>query len=163
MTAAEKMPNIVTRRTACGQEVLLDAEIAARLGDRSLSLGSHGYVQIWDGEVHLLHRWIMGVARGEGYARIVDHFNGDRLDNRRENLRIVSATESNLNRGVKGRCVYPTRHGKWVARVAHRGKNHYLGTFPTVERAEAAVSAFRARHGIEHLRFGSSPPRPDAV
>lgn len=147
-----KVPVVLT--TACGQQVTVDEETAARLNGRGLSLGSHGYVQIWDGEVHLLHRWIMGVRRGEGYERIVDHINGDRLDNRRENLRIVTATESNLNRSTKGRGVYPQKSGRYFARVCHEGDTHYLGTFDTEDEAAMAVDAFRRKRGIVHARYG---------
>jgi hypothetical protein len=57
---------------------VLDFEDFTRLAGRKLSLGSHGYAQMWDEElVTLVHRWVMGAKRRDG--RIVDHFNGDRL------------------------------------------------------------------------------------
>lgn len=42
----------------------------------------------------LMHRLIMRAAVGT----IIDHINGDGLDNRRENLRFVTAQENALNR-----------------------------------------------------------------
>lgn len=153
------MEALVAQSTACGKQVMLDADVAEHLNGRSLSIGSHGYVQIWDGHVTLLHRWIMDVARGEGYRVIVDHINGDVLDNRRANLRVTSPTESNLNRTVKGRCAYQVRSGRWQAKVAHQGKVHYLGTFDSSMEAEAAVEAFRAREGIIHMRLAATSMR----
>jgi hypothetical protein len=41
-----------------------------------------------------LHRFVIGAKKGQ----IVDHINGNTLDNRSCNLRIVDASESNLNR-----------------------------------------------------------------
>lgn len=141
--------------TPTGQVVLLDVDDLARLNGRSVSIGSHGYAQIWEHpRVLLLHRWLLGL--GVGDPRLGDHINGDKLDNRRENLRIVTPAESNLNRSVKGRGVYRTRNGKrWQAKVAHGrgGRATYLGTFDTADEAEAAVAAFRAEHGIVHTRF----------
>jgi HNH endonuclease len=90
---------------------LVDPEDAERLGERRLSLGSHGYAQMHelagDGSeaktTILLHRWVMGARRRDG--RIVDHINGIRLDCRKVNLRFVTAAESSANvraRGVSG-------------------------------------------------------------
>ena len=64
---------------------VLDLEDFTRLDGRKLSLGSHGYTQMWDDKyVTLVHRWVMGAKPKDG--RIVDHLNGERLDDRRTNL-----------------------------------------------------------------------------
>ena len=43
-----------------------------------------------------MHRMVMAADKGQ----IVDHINRDKLDNRRDNLRFVSASESTRNRSV---------------------------------------------------------------
>ncbi len=70
-----------------------------------------------------LHRIIMAPGPGE----IVDHANGDPLDNRRKNLRIVTASENGLNRthtsnptGYKGVCYFPDKR-KYQGRLNHNG------------------------------------------
>jgi HNH endonuclease/AP2 domain len=77
----------------------------------------------------------------------VDHINGDRLDNQRHNLRIVSRLQNNRNRnfqrnntsGVIG--VYlDKRYGSWVAYVTRDRKRQYLGSFRTKEAAAVARS-----------------------
>lgn len=45
-----------------------------------------------------LHRVIMGL--GPGRSPVVDHVNGDGLDNRKRNLRIASPSENGMNRGA---------------------------------------------------------------
>lgn len=59
---------------------------------------TQGYASYQDGrKTRLLHRELKG---GDGLKGLyVDHVNRDRLDNRRENLRVVTGTENNLNRG----------------------------------------------------------------
>lgn len=91
------------------------------------------------GDVILMHRQIMNPPRG----MVVDHINGNTLDNRRCNLRICTQTENIHNSRL--RCdaqsrfkgVYP-KGDKWYARIKHRGKIYYLGTFDDdVEAAKA--------------------------
>lgn len=127
-----------------GHVVLLDDGL--NLPGR-LSIGSHGYAQLTgvvSGSTVLLHRWLLGLERGDGL--IGDHINGNRLDCRRENLRAVTPGESSAN--VAGRAgsgfrgVYPCR-GRWQARCKKNGKIHNLGTFDTPEEAASVSQAFR--------------------
>lgn len=127
-------------------DVLLDEEDVKRLGQRKLSIGSHGYAQMWDGQVMLLHRWLMNVPVGTGHRVIVDHLNHNVLDCRRENLRLVTPTESNLNRRLRGRDlprgVYRSPNGKrFVAKIKRHRRNLQLGTFDTADDAAAAFAA----------------------
>ncbi|MGV9755405.1 HNH endonuclease [Streptomyces tricolor] len=131
------------------QTVLLDPEDFERLGRRRLSIGSHGYAQLWTGvTVVLLHRWLMDVPDGTGYRLIVDHINRDRLDCRRSNLRLVTPSQSNLNRALPLRDlppgVYRVRSGRYQAALKRNRVRMYLGTFDTPELAAAAVEAAAA-------------------
>jgi hypothetical protein len=126
--------------------VLMDAEDIALLGSRRLSVGSHGYAQVWDRKtVTLVHRWVLGLERGD--RRIGDHVNGNKLDNRRSNLRIVDASGSSQNVSGRGRSrfrgVYLTRQGRWQAKVKFQGESHSLGVFGTEEEAFAVAEAKR--------------------
>ena len=85
-----------------------------------------------------LHKFIMGlVPKG----KVIDHINGNGLDNRKINLRIVSRSHNNQNR-VKADNVSSKYRGvsicnksnKWVA--AYAGK--YIGKFESQE--EAAIT-----------------------
>lgn len=129
--------------------VLLDVEDHERLGPRRLSIGSHGYAQMWNGfTVCLLHRWLMDVPGGTGYRLIVDHINRRPLDCRRSNLRLVTPSVSNLNRSIAGRelplGVYRTRSGRYQAALKRNRIISHLGTFDTPEQAAAVVAAARS-------------------
>lgn len=86
---------------------------------------------------YLLHNLIMRPK--EGY--IVDHINGNTLDNRRDNLRVVLQKDNCLNRKTyknsKHRGVSKTKnkHRPYVARIQVEGKSIYLGAFTTLEEA----------------------------
>jgi hypothetical protein len=92
----------------------------------------------------LMHRQILGLVP-EDTGRTGDHKNRDRLDNRRENLRIITRAQQRENvspygrSGVRG---VSFRDGRWRARC----RNKHLGSFPTIEEAEAVVRAYRAQH-----------------
>jgi hypothetical protein len=87
----------------------------------------------------------------KGY--LTDHWNRNPLDNRKTNLRTVTATGNNLNAalstknrsGVRG--VYPlpnshNRYNKWRASIGFMGFKISIGEFPTIEQAQAARIAF---------------------
>ena len=79
-----------------------------------------------------LHRLIMGCEIGDGLT--VDHVNGDRLDNRRSNLRICTKTENGRNSKKRSGTKFPY---KGVA-TTHDGKyrmNFCMGGFETPEEA----------------------------
>jgi len=79
---------------------------------------------------------------------IVDHINGDRLDNRIENLRAVSSRENLLNtivkrkQGLKG-AYYEADKGKWLSQIKINYKSFHLGRFDTEQEAhQAYMNAF---------------------
>lgn len=87
-----------------------------------------------------MHRFLMECPRG----KVIDHINGDSLDNRRENLRIVSVRENNFNiRRVAGatglRGVSYNRSSKmYEANVSKDSVKYYLGMFDNAYDAARA-------------------------
>jgi HNH endonuclease len=116
------------------------------------------------GGIILMHRQIMDAPKG----MVVDHINGNSLDNRRCNLRLCTQTENIQNSrqrtDAKSRFkgVYP-KDDKWYARVSHRGKVYYLGTFDDdVEAAKARDRKASELYGpYAWLNFPPEEP-PDA-
>lgn len=90
-----------------------------------------------------MHRVILKVKKGQ----IVDHINHNGIDNRKKNIRIVTASESSFNRRTKNKYGFiginrtKDRNGiekYWIARITYNGKRIYLGTFPTAKKAAEA-------------------------
>ena len=124
--------------------VLVDDADAERIGRRKVSIGSHGYPQIWDqGTVHLLHRWLLGLTVGDG--TVTDHDDDNPFNCQRANL-VITSYAYNSTKGRTGRGAYPTRSGRWHAQAKHLRKNYHLGTYDTEEEALEVVRKWRESH-----------------
>lgn len=155
--------------------VYLDGDVAAwtivsdddapSLQQHRWHLTSNGYAKRHPGgrgNYELLHRALVGLGHGD--RRQVDHINGDRLDNRRENLRVVTHAENAQNTGARvgARSRYrgvswSKYHGKWRAHVTLLGRQHFGGYHSTEEDAAQAAAALRSdllSHSHEGRRGG---------
>jgi hypothetical protein len=101
-----------------------------------------------------MHRVILGAAENG----LVDHVDGNGLNNRRDNLRLATRSENQRNRpapkhnttGIKGVSWCGTS-AKWRACIAFDGRFKSLGYFPSKE--EAALAYKKASEEF-HGKFG---------
>jgi len=136
----------------CGATVLVDDADLPIVSRHSWHLSHNGYAirrERINGRkpVLYLHRAIMS-ADWDGD---VDHINGDKLDNRRCNLRYVTRAQNNMNmrtrRGssrFKG-VVWHKQDRRWWAVIKAEGKQRSLGTYATQEEAAAAYNVAAKR------------------
>ena len=90
----------------------------------------------------LMHVLIMG--KRQGFQ--IDHINRNSLDNRRLNLRFVTASQNQHNQKIrktgtsyyKGVCRYHIN--KWQATIRHNGRLYHLGVYATQEKASEAYN-----------------------
>jgi hypothetical protein len=101
---------------------------------------SHGYV--YCGSLRIkLHQIIIGRKKG----KIIDHINGNKLDNRKKNLRHTSYSKNNRN--SKSKCYYfHKRARKYCAEVWVNYKKKYLGLFKTEDEAKEVVKKFKKKY-----------------
>lgn len=104
-----------------------------------------GYARSSEGKKKVYaHRIVMGVGDFE-VNKQVDHINGNTLDNRKQNLRVVTSRQNGLNSsirsdntsGVTGVC-WDKRRQKWLVRVHENGKEIILGYFDDFDNAVTA-------------------------
>lgn len=121
------------------------------------SKDQNGYINIGIGGVLFkAHRLVWAMFNGEiPDGMQIDHKNGNRVDNRIENLRLATPGQNRQNaklrddnrtrlKGVD----FNHRVGKWRARISSDGRTRHLGYFPTPEEAHAAYKgAANELHG----------------
>ena len=118
-------------------------------------LDRNGHVRISvDGQVYAAHRLAFLYVTGQWPTGVVDHINGERADNRWENLRDVSMTVNQQNQrrahkrnatGLLG-VTFNKRRGKYQAQIAINGAYRYLGLYATADLAHAAYLAAKRQH-----------------
>jgi hypothetical protein len=120
----------------------LDAEDAHLAAGRRWWRHSRGYAAT--GRHTFLHRLVAGLDFGD--RREVDHINGDKLDNRRTNLRLAdrSMNVQNQHQPFRG-AHYHADTGKWSANIRVAGVRYYLGLHLTQEDAASVAAEARGR------------------
>ena len=89
----------------------------------------------------LMHRLLINTPK----PYHTDHINGNKLDNRRENLRVATAmmNQANSRKHKKKSSIYKgvtfrPQSGRWIAQIAPARKNIRIGTFDTEHQAAVA-------------------------
>lgn len=135
-----------------GYSALVDMDDYSLLSARRWYLSPQGYaVCNAKPKQQLMHRVVTRAQKGVH----VDHINGNKLDNRKCNLRFASQSQNLCNRsaaarntsGFKGVSVHRCT-GKWQARIQFQGKAKFLGCFVSASEAHAAYCvAAKDMHG----------------
>jgi hypothetical protein len=143
-----------------GYEAIIDVEDTVIVGGMNwyVKVGTHSNYAIRSEKKFrvYMHRLILNAPDNLH----VDHVNGNGLDNRKSNLRVVTVSQNQHNRGLqvnnksgyKGVTWYG-RTGKWMAQIQSLNTYKCLGYFDTAEDAHNAYcEAAKELHG-EFARF----------
>jgi hypothetical protein len=145
------LPRPVELPVPGGRPTLVDSDVAEALSGVKLAGTRNGYVRLSRGTVRYLHRFICRPEAGQ----MVHHCNGLPWDNRRCNLRCLTAMEHSHTRAVRPnrlgfRGVVSRGANRFYARLTYRGKVYWDGSVGTVE--EAAVLFDRIARRIQAPR-----------
>lgn len=140
-----------------GRAVVYVDDVDADMAASTWFVNDRGYAVRRAARPHRLnirmHRVIMRRVLGRELERweLVDHINGDRLDNRRSNLRLCNNSQNGFNRdvpahnstGYKGvsRNTYQTGPRPFQANITVNRRKVYLGSFATAQDAARAYDA----------------------
>ena len=119
----------------------------------------HRYLRIGiKGKAYFLHRIIFLLVRGylpEG----IDHIDGNRFNNRIENLRAANQSQNCLNKSShkNNKSGYKNIHwqknmNKWCVIMSINQKRNIIGYFEDLELAHAIASEYRAKYHGEFAR-----------
>jgi hypothetical protein len=143
-----------------GRSIIVDDDILPMLARFNWHISSHGYAHTSMGAKKiLLHRFIMGAKEFD----VVDHKNGNKLDNRKSNLRFATKSQNAQNArkqpsktGFIG--VNYEYNGAIKANIKYANTKRHLGVFPSLIEAakaydEAALRLFgpEARTNLKHF------------
>lgn len=129
---------------------IIDAKDIEKVKKFKWMLDTKGYVTNSRNRI-FLHRLITSATDGI----LVDHKNGNPLDNRKSNLRMCNHSQNNMNRkigsrntsGINGVC-WAESSKKWLAQINMQGEHKYLGTYDNIEDAK------KVREKAEKEYFG---------
>lgn len=100
---------------------------------------------------YYVHRVIWLLCYKEWPNKLIDHIDGNPLNNRIENLRLATYSQNTSNRrGVTGITLHPC--GRFQAQIKTAGKSIYLGLYPT---EALAVAAYREASERIHGEYGA--------
>lgn len=109
----------------------------------------------------ILHRIVLERILGRSLTKkeLVDHIDGNTLNNRRSNLRLASASQNSKNRkrqknnhsGYKG-VSWHAKNRCWCAYIHVDKKSHYLGSFADPVSAHKAYKQAAIKYFGEFVR-----------
>lgn len=145
---------------------LIDLDDVDKCREIKWTLDKNGYVRGGKDKVRL-HRFLLNYNGDLD----IDHINRNKLDNRKDNLRIVPRAINAQNNSAMG-ISYDVKTNKWRARIQRYGNYYDVGSYNTPEEAhlarmeeikeldsekEALLEQYELRKGIPETGIWPSP------
>ena len=85
-----------------------------------------------ESEKLFLHRYLLEYTGKQD----IDHINHDGLDNRKDNLRIISHSYNLINQHNEDNGIFKVKSGRYRVTINKDGKSYYIGTYDTFDKAK---------------------------
>ena len=112
----------------------------------------YGRINI-NGKRYLVHRIIWIWHKGTFPSKFIDHIDGNKMNNRIENLREADQTINNHNAKIRKDNTtgytgvsFNRQIGKYRASITNNGTQIYLGDYPSVEEASCAYKKAKIKY-----------------
>lgn len=136
-------PNGCVGYTAKEEPFYFDLDDYNKIKDIYWRITNVGYVVgSKEGKIVLMHRIVMDAPDYKNQKLDVDHINHCTVDNRKNNLRLISHQQNLMNQKVNcnNKCkhkgiYYDKKRNKWRAEIEFNQKKYRLGRFDTIEEA----------------------------
>lgn len=131
----------------------------ARIGNKVGTVHPCGYLRTRvNGKLELNHRLIYMLHHGF-VSMFIDHIDGNKLNNKIENLRLASNVENQQNAKLKvtntsgfKNVSFCPQTKKWAVKIRVCGKNKTIGRYEDVELANLVAQESRAKYHGEFAR-----------
>lgn len=146
------------------EQIYIDKEDLDKILDyhRYISINTNGYAYLrYNQQDYFIHRLIMNIPckYNNDSKIIVDHINGNRLDNRKSNLRICTKNLNPINcklyknnsSGCKG-VNWNKRLKKWEVNIYYKHQHIYLGIYANYEEAVSVRKEAEKKYFKEYNR-----------
>lgn len=144
---------------AGGKHAIVDVDDFDYLSQWRWRVKSSGYaVAEIDGKAVRMHRLVNKTPDG----LVTDHINGNKLDNRKSNLRTVTQAKNLMNRRGNKISTSPFKgvswdkgNNRWVAQIKYGGKCRHLGSFKDEISAALAYNSAAVKYFGEYAHINS--------
>jgi hypothetical protein len=149
-----------------GELTRISSYYKSKIGSIAGSTMANGYRYIQIGKKNYrAHRIVWLYVYGHFPTSHIDHINGDRADNRIENLREASNSENMMNQGVSARnksgylgITWSQIRNRWCVGVKVLGKSKNVGRFLNLDDAISARDRAYIEYGF-HENHGKRPAK----
>ena len=139
-----------------GQFTRIKSRGNSKTGNIAGNLTKYGYnIITFNSKRYRAHRLGWLFTYGKWPINHIDHIDGNKINNKINNLRDVTAQENrfnitkiNSNSGYLGVHKTKSKSGSWEARIQVNGKDIYLGNFKTPELASEAYQAAKLKYHV---------------
>ena len=130
-------------------------------GKEAGSLNTDGYIRIQVKNTrYAAHRLVFFIHHGY-LPKVLDHVNGNKSDNRIENLRAADYYKNAINQKLKitntsGHKNVFRQNNKWCVRLKINGRNTWFGGYDDIELAHLVAIEARNKHHKEFANHATS-------